>query len=519
VIAQLSTKFSTCHKSNTSSSTPASCLVDFQDVGEDETLSRFWRIVSVQDAALSSNAENLSVAGRDLERSIIDTALAKSLLGISRQAVLIAGPAGHGKSTLTNEIAQKVCMANGVTMVQSAASSLMGSEMLQLWLPVIAKLLDDAHFTKENVRTCMRESYPDLLKMLPLLNHVLPDGFKYEETGAAKKLSAAAARSATINLCDALIRKLVKKIGKVVIVIEDLHWCSTIELQLLASISGIESGLMLILNTRPFEDSDSRASVLKEVRLAVTEHVELASFADSDVEALVRLRMHSVCDDSALLNEFVDIARVHAKGLPLVVHKLLDQFEELGADVFLRRMAAGRSDDDDAARRSSIANAVAIFQMDFRVLDEGTFKVLTMLAAYDDKVELDSICGVLSTLDREVILGSLLLLEEKALAVQVGGLYAIQHKIILDAVVRTAVDEDVKTLHLVIAEYMIANKTSDDGIVAYHLGVGGRPEQARTRWFSAGEHAYASGSHAEAANYLKKGFGIPPPPVEQRSNV
>lgn len=448
VLYQVSSSTSMCIKS--SRSTPVSSLVAFVDDSDDKSVAGYWRIVLAHSFSSNSIAENVSVAGREQERDVIDTALAKFLLGMSRQAVLITGPAGHGKSTLTDEVARKTAGANAVVLARSAASSMMGLDMFQMWAPLFSKLLDSAQFTKQNIRSHIRGSNHSLLKMVSLLNHVLPSDLAFEENDETQKLSVTAARTTTITLCEALMRALVEKLGKVVLVVEDIHWCTSNELNLLVAVSGIENGLMLIVNCRPFDGQEAQKLVdLAELKLAMTEQVELGSLTSSDVEALARMRIDSKDDDSALLEEFLEIARIHAKGLPLVVYKLLDQLEEIGSDVFLRRMGdTSAVGSDSQRRRSSASNAVGIFQMEFKHLSGAEYKILSLVAVYGGEVSVEQMCAILNSLVQSPgeeayteasVSSSVDILVAKSLMLRAEGCFVVQHKIIEDAVIATTV--------------------------------------------------------------------------------
>ena len=87
---------SLCHISAVGDVRPSAALINFDKFEEDDN---YWIISNA-----FQEASGELVAGRGVERNLIDTALSLFLLGLSRQMILIEGMAGHGKSTLTNEL-------------------------------------------------------------------------------------------------------------------------------------------------------------------------------------------------------------------------------------------------------------------------------------------------------------------------------------------------------------------------------------------------------------------------------
>ena len=347
---------SLCHKSIVGSVLPSSSLMNFGELDEDENY------LNISSTFQEANRD--LVVGREVERNTIDTALNTFLLDLlPRQMVLVEGLAGHGKSTLTNEFANKVKQANGVTLVMSEASSMRRTEMLEVWVPIFYTLLERTGVTKKDITMHIRENLPDLVKKIALLNHVLPDTLRMEAEDEFKELTAAAARAGTIVLCESFFRFLINKLQFVVLVIENIHWASSLELRLLISCCSIESGLMVVLNTRTFSDDDLQFSDFKELQTSMTELITLASFSKEDVEALVKVELKELESNIALLDRFIEVAEVHAKGLPLLVHKLLDDFKLIRADAFFSKMDVITSEDNNnlVLRRSSLDNARAVY--------------------------------------------------------------------------------------------------------------------------------------------------------------
>lgn len=493
MLAAIPVEASLCSRSafiSADSDAPSSPLVIFEDYqGADDNVSEvstYWLMKSVVDAGPGTGF----VVGREQERDVIHMALVKFLLGDSRQALLIVGPAGHGKSTLTKEIAAFGEMASNATFVYSAAASMKSGAALEIWttvrsptynswpvvrdpsppltllsstlsslaLPfarpqVFSGLLARTNMCKEDIRCFVRDRNPTLLKKIALLNGVLPADLRVAEGEEVKKLSGDAASSGTLALCETLLKLIISKVGRVILVIEDVHWCSSLELRLLVAITSIESGLMLILNSRPFRATDMRLSDFSRLKNSITDVVELGSFTDEDVRELAHERLAKLGMGDDILEQFVEASKTHAKSLPLVVQKLLHELEELGPAKFFDRLhvpADGEGEGADAdsevkasslgRRRSSLQNAVAIFQEDFKRLDASAFKVLSsiaVLAARSDPVQIRSVLG---GMDASTVNSALAELEKKSLVeLESDGSVVIQHKIIEEAVVRSMV--------------------------------------------------------------------------------
>ena len=131
---------------------------------------------------------------------------------------------------------------------------------------------------------------------------------------------------------------------------------------------------MVVLNTRPLSDDNLQLSDFNELKGSMTELITLDSFSNDDVESLVKVHFN----DPAIINQFVEVAGSHANGLPLLVHKLLDDLETIGSEAFFSKMdatATTATTDNNAlpSRRNSSDNARAIFQNDFTRLSPETF--------------------------------------------------------------------------------------------------------------------------------------------------
>ena len=61
------------------------------------------------------------------------------------------------------------------------------------------------------------------------------------------------------------------KLKFVVLVIEDVHWASSIDLRLLVTCCRSDADIMVVMNSRPIEDEDLRFRDFNELKDAVTE--------------------------------------------------------------------------------------------------------------------------------------------------------------------------------------------------------------------------------------------------------
>ena len=303
-----------------------------------------------------------------------------------------------------------------------------GSDMLAVWIPIFAALLEETGMTKEKIKIHVQLNNSEFVKKIALLNSVLPEHLHTNGDDKLRKLPTATARAATITLCESLFKLLISKLKLVVLVIEDIHWASSLELRLLIGCCATESGVMVVLNTRPFSDDNLQLSDFTELQSSMTELITLDSFSDDDVKALVKVHFN----DSPTIDQFIEIARNLANGLPLLVHKLLSDLKTNGADAFFSKMIASASTSTDAlsSKQSAFDNARNIFQDDFKKLSPTTFKLLSLVAAHAGKLNLAalrSILSVHSSITESEIIDGLAKLEKEALISRDGTQYHIYH--------------------------------------------------------------------------------------------
>jgi hypothetical protein len=146
--------------------------------------------------------------------------------------------------------------------------------MMYLWRPVFAMLLEATKMTLADIQQHVRDLHPEHADNLELLNEVLPLHLHSEPGPPISRNAASIGRSV---LCESLLRCTVSKLKSVILVVEDLHWATSLSIRLLVAASKIEVGLMIVINSRPFSTKDVRILDYNRLRDNTTGVIKLGT--------------------------------------------------------------------------------------------------------------------------------------------------------------------------------------------------------------------------------------------------
>ncbi len=264
------------------------------------------------------------IVGRRIEREALAEGIQTLLRGgMGVNVFLIEGEAGIGKSRLVDDI-RRQADALGVTTYFGSGEPIEKSTPYYGWRNVFAQLFDlDLFDDPEKGRRHLRLALgPNLVRLAPLLNSVVPLNFADNETTAA--LSGQARAEQTRALLVELLQASITRSPKVLI-LEDAHWLDSASWALVLAVSQQVRPLLLVIATRPL-DEPLPAEYKQLLQAGNVQHLRLEALSKDDSLALVcqRLRVSSLPVPVATL------IRDRAEGNPFFSEELAYALRDAG---------------------------------------------------------------------------------------------------------------------------------------------------------------------------------------------
>lgn len=272
------------------------------------------------------------VVGRAAELSELIDAFKRTSSGDGREAVLLGGEGGLGKTTLVAEAARAAFDAGACVLFGHAEEDL--STPYGLFAEALGHLV--THGPEEELRSHVAECGADLARLVPALCRRLPD--VEAPTGGDPETERYLLFSSVVGLL-----RRVSAERPVVLVVDDLQWADTASLQLLRHVAGEDPALrLLVLGT--FRDTEVGAGhplgdVLAALwRMEGVTRVDLKGLDDVGVIELLEATGGHELDEPG-------VALAHAlyretDGNPFFVTEVLRHLVETGA--LYRDDATGR---------------------------------------------------------------------------------------------------------------------------------------------------------------------------------
>ena len=525
-------------------------LLEDEDAHEasSDDIYKIGRYVEDIQREWSKDSSREKIFSREKERAFLRDALDTFVLGINRQVVLVQGSAGQGKSVLISEVHDVAASLASVTVVRSGASDIDGSNILSMWRPIFASLMWTANVDQHGFFEHIRYYRPDLLPIISLLNEVLPYDMQLLSCEQTENLSSTAIRSSTQILCVMALALLFEKIGPVVLIIEDLHWATSVSLRLLIDVVKLNSALV-IASSRPVIEEDHLWQDFEDVRLSATKVILLNSFSDSEIRDFAASYLGGTRDDAAYMeSDFVQLARRKTQGLPFLLCALLREVDLVGVSAFvasevlkssaiknsaydieLQPSNVNNRRDSGIDRRRSSTNALKLLSKAFISLSPATFKTLAIVSIHGGRITSAGVLQIHRNLSGQSgscaigdVESSLSQLQAQRLVAKEGSSHWFAfHKIVEDSVIEITADKDFRSIHLAVAEFLlrseddeltsssISRQVRDPGRIAHHLLSGDDGPKARSYLIAAGRKAHREGALVEVVTFLKEAFCIP----------
>lgn len=418
------------------------------------------------------------LAGRDDEIAALRGWLA-ALAGGSGTTILIAGEAGIGKSRLLREAAALVA-EHGYVALQGTCFELDRdvpfAPFVELLRRTSLQRLRESRFLA--VAPQLLKLAPDLAVNFPALQ-VAPIAEPEQEKRDLFRAWMAwlAPHHPTTALQPALV------------IIEDLHWCDDISLELLLRLARSvgDRPIALLLSYRNDETTPSLRHLLAQLdRERLAYELALRPLPPEAVEAMIRAIFNQT---SPISREFVEAMVALTEGNPFFVEEVLKSLVSAG-DIFL---ANGRWDRKHLGELQVPRTVQDAVQRRMAALPAPARRVLALAATVGRRLHYEVLQALTGFAEADLLPLINLLIEAQLLVEENGDLLAFRHALTREAIYGALLKRERKALHRTIAETLerLYGAVPDQraGELAHHFFCAGAWEQALAYAVAAGDRA------------------------------
>ncbi len=270
--------------------------------------------------ASSTTHQTSRLIGRIPERTLLIERLAALKEG-KGGLIVLEGEAGMGKTSLVDDFLQSAEQM-GIKIFVGAGDAIEKSASYHAWRPIFRQLfgfenpLDGAEAGRQGnipltniqlneISTFLRETFPEIAELAPLLNAVLPVDFA--ENNRTRQIQGQARAHDTQRLLGALLENSTRNIPSV-IVLEDAHWLDSASWALIKMVANMLPNICILIVTRPFGDQQP------------ADYARLKELPDS-----LLLNLQPMPTEDALV---LVCLRLGVRSLPLAVSDLITQKAE-----------------------------------------------------------------------------------------------------------------------------------------------------------------------------------------------
>ena len=484
-------------------------LADIAIMGRTESVAVYRPLESKRPLPAAGGA----VVGRPREREILARQIRALVAGTETATVILEGDAGIGKSRLVSD-AVDMARACGVSCFAGAGDSVEASTLYYAWRPVFRQVLgldsvDRAPDARRRHILTQLAPRPDLLRLAPLLESILPCGFEDNEVTANMRGQVRGENTRTLLL--ELLAGAVAR-SPTLIVLDDAHWQDSASWAVTSLVSRRMASVLLLVATRPFSQN-SPAEYNQLLRDAHTTHVQLQRLTPADTAVLV-----AQCIGVASVPEkIVSLVQEMAEGNPLFIEELVYALRDGG----LLQIEGGQcrltADFPDGTRLGCPDTLHGVIAC--RIDRLGTAQQLAIKVA--SVIGRHFRFGVLHDnypLEGEKSkLGEHLALAQQADIVNLEtpgpeAAYLFRHAIIQQVAYGLLPFQQREQLHRAIAKWYEdrcdANLPQRHSFLAHHWRYGGQPAKAVDYMEKAGDAALRSGAYSEAAGFFADALSL-----------
>ncbi|MBW2218015.1 MAG: AAA family ATPase [Deltaproteobacteria bacterium] len=493
-------------------------LKDLHIKGKKEIV-RIYELLSAQKsiyrkASCRQRSISSQVVGRDSEIAFIENGL-KSLFAGKGGIINLIGEAGSGKTRIVLELKNKTIMEN-FQLLEGSAVSIGKNLRYHLFIDLLRHLLG---ITEEETESA------SLGKLRKLLGPLLAKDAEEVVTFAALVMGIKVPEQLTERLngiegeaIEILIKKnirhLLAKLSKkrpLVVLLEDIHWADKSSTDLLESLLDLAATkkIFFINVFRPLysEFCDKLIKKGRDLWPTLCSDITLQPLSKKACKILIS----NLLDTDRLLSHVQEKILSAGSGNPFFIEEILRSFIDCG--VIVRK--------NESFQLAGGVNNVTIPQKVSDVLME---RIDRLDSPTRDVIRVASVIGknFFYSIIREVIDSDKDVKKslEKLKASQFitkhlkkeGVEYGFSHELAREAAYKSILRQTKRAIHLKTAkaiETVFAERLSEFyGMLSYHYGKAGNPENAEAYMLKAGEEALRTGASNEALYYYRKALNI-----------
>ena len=280
--------------------------------------------------------------GRQAELAKLTASLNDALAGHSR-VVIIEGEAGIGKSRLVEALVE-LSDDHKMNVLLGMGLSIEQAKPYHAWQGIFATCFDldkMSHNSKElqgveqqnKIRARIRETAPDLVEYLPLLNNLL--NLELPDNELITSLDSTSRQEKLSWLLLTLLQSWIAE-KPLVFILEDVHWfdLASWKLAVQLAITAITNNLplLLVLVTRPLENVTMRTDATLLAALEETEYLRLDSLSPDETLTLATRKRGLTAPE--LPEAVAELIRSRAGGNPFFAEELFHTLDHNGYITF-----------------------------------------------------------------------------------------------------------------------------------------------------------------------------------------
>ena len=379
------------------------------------------------------------LAGRDAEVSRLRRLFERARDG-SGQTLLVSGEAGIGKSRLVSE-AKAIARQHTFTILQGSCFE---PDRTLLFAPFI----DLLRLVDLTTLAAFPHLVPHLLKLDPELVMYFPDVVPAPaaEPEQEKRMLLHTWRSLLVEQAS-LLQPF--EPGRLII-IEDLHWCDDVSLELLLLIARTiqTKPVALLLTYRSDEATPMLAQFLSDLdRERLAGEVALKPLAVEHVAEIIRATFNQ---PQPISGEFVAALYDHTEGNPFFIEEVLKSLVTSG-DIFFANGSWDRKRVNELRVPRTVQVAVA--QRTGRLSPDAR-RVLTLAAVAGRRFDIVLLATITDLPERDLVAVIKELLAAQLVKEESGDIFAFRHALTQQAVYDALLVRERKVLHRAVAEQM-----------------------------------------------------------------
>ena len=448
---------------------------------------RTWRVASAEVLRLSLSPQAPNLTGRDEQLKKLTSIWREAWQGRSTKVVLIEGPAGIGKTRLSDAFLKTVQLDGASTPTLNGLPEFQSSP-----LTPVKRLIEQQAGIRDIDESGLRTE-----RLQRWLDQCLPQADAHQREILTdllhrSELSPPKPRKQVQALLQLIIDSTRSAASKqpMVCLFEDVHWFdkTTVGLlrDLLTSIRGAKLPMMLILTQR---------GASQELNLPAPDyHIQLQPLPLSAIEHMLAELDEDTLLSSGQRRQLAD----RSAGIPLFVEEL-----------YHYRKSKAVNDSEIGFDTDLPASLVLLLQAQIDELPHCK-PVLLTAAAIGQQCRSEVLAGLVEP-SKNPLKDVLAQLCQRNLLRFSDGAYHFRHEMIRETAYQMLPARRRRNLHQKIAEFLIHHQRSRDDtpeLIAYHFEQAGDPQTAIRWWLHAGQQAMLHQAERDAHAHFERAYHL-----------